>query len=384
MSADAPGGLGTTQRMKLPVGASPSRSNLVVVLLAILLGAVLLLGGILVGLQLSGTAARPAGPPEASSSDGHDHGIGGTDNHMGPVNVSGKPSAPPFARGNEELTSRSVDGVREFRLTASIVRWSILPTVPIGAYAFNQMTPGPLIRVRPGERIRVVVTNELPEPTSVHWHGVQVPNDQDGAARVTQPPIQPGQTYTYEWTVPETPGSYWYHSHFEPDRQQSLGLYGGLLIEDPTERKPDHDALLILGEWTVTAAGNVPSMPMAGMEPNYFTINGKSWPEVEPIKAKVGQRIRLRFVNAGQFVHPMHLHGQPFTIVATDGNPLPESARWVKDTVLVGPGERYDVEFVARAPGKWLVHCHIAHHTMNDNVEVDGGGGLMMIIEVSA
>lgn len=366
-----------------PVRETDSRRQPTTTLLvATILGVALLLGGIGLGARIAGVNVRG---PQLEAPAAHLHGANASPNdYMRPVDLAGRPAAPVFARGSHELVSRDVDGVREFRLTASIVRWSILPTIPVGAYAFNEMVPGPLIRVRPGERIRLIVTNALPEPTSVHWHGLQIPNDQDGAAWVTQPPIQPGETYTYEWTVPDTPGTYWYHSHYEPDRQQSLGLYGALLIEDLTETKPDLDATLILGEWTVTATGNVPSMPMAGMEPNYFTINGKAWPETEPLQVKVGQRVRLRFVNAGQFVHPMHLHGQPFTIVATDGNPVPTTARWVKDTVLVGPGERYDVEFIARAPGDWLVHCHIAHHTMNDGVEVAGGGGLMLVIRVSA
>ena len=125
-------------------------------------------------------------------------------------------------------------------------------------------------------------------------------------------------------------------------------------------------------------------MAMQGMEPNYFTINGKAYPETERIDVKVGQTVRLRIVGSGQFVHPMHLHGQPFTIVAADGIPLPEQARFQKDTLLIGPGERYDVEFVARAPGKWLFHCHINHHTTNNHVEDQGGGGLMLVVNVSA
>lgn len=381
MSADD-GPTPAPQRQPTHPTGRPRATSLLV---ATIVGVTLLLIGIALGGRLAQDGARGVPGPQSDGAAAHLHAANDRPNdHMRPVDLAGRPAAPVFARGNQELVSHEVDGVREFRLTASIVRWSILPTVPVGAYAFNEMVPGPLIRVRPGERIRVIVTNALPEPTAVHWHGLQIPNDQDGAAWVTQPPIQPGETYTYEWTVPDTPGTYWYHSHYEPDRQQSLGLYGALLIEDPTETRPDLDATLILGEWTVTATGNVPSMPMAGMEPNYFTINGKAWPETEALQVKVGQRVRLRFVNAGQFVHPMHLHGQPFTIVATDGNPVPTTARWVKDTVLVGPGERYDVEFIARAPGDWLVHCHIAHHTMNDGVEIAGGGGLMLVIRVSA
>jgi FtsP/CotA-like multicopper oxidase with cupredoxin domain len=124
-------------------------------------------------------------------------------------------------------------------------------------------------------------------------------------------------------------------------------------------------------------------MDFDGMKPNFFTINGKSFPATETLRATVGERVRLRFIGTGQFIHPMHLHGQPFEIVETDGSPVPPGARLVKDTVLVGPGERYDVEFVARAPGQWLIHCHIAHHTTNDGTEDEGAGGLTMVLVIA-
>jgi FtsP/CotA-like multicopper oxidase with cupredoxin domain len=303
---------------------------------------------------------------------------------MRPVDVANAPSAPAFARGQQPLEYKVVDGVKEFRLIPQIVRWSILPTVQVGAYSYNGTVPGPLVRLTVGERVRFLVENRLPEPTSVHWHGLQVPNSQDGAAGVTQAPIQPGEVFRYEWTVPQTPGTYFYHSHFQADRQQALGLYGVIIIDPPgAAPKPDVDVPILLGEWTVTEMGTLPAMDLDGMKPNFFTINGKSYPETEAINVKVGQRVRLRLVGSGQFIHPMHLHGQPFKIVATDGNPVPEGAQLTKDTVLVGPGERYDVEFVARAPGKWLFHCHINHHTTNNGAEEQGGGGLTMIINVT-
>lgn len=308
--------------------------------------------------------------------------MGGHD--MRTVDITGVPSAPVFARGLQPLDFTQVGNVKEYRLVPQIVRWSILPTVQVGAYTYNGTVPGPLIRLKPGERARFVVENRLQEPTSIHWHGLQIENAQDGVPYVTQRPIQPGETFAYEWTVPSTPGTFFYHSHFQADRQQPLGLYGLLIIDPPrSEPRVEVDVPVLLGEWTVTEQGNLPAMPLPGMEPNFFTINGKSFPETETISVKVGQRVRLRVVGSGQFIHPMHLHGQPFKIVATDGNPVPEVAQLGKDTVLVGPGERYDLEFVARAPGKWLFHCHINHHTTNNGVEEQGGGGLTMIINVS-
>ena len=169
-----------------------------------------------------------------------------------------------------------------------------------------------------------------------------------------------------------------------PDRRQTLGLYDPLIVDarTPTEQY-DVEYTVLLGEWAVFNGQTIPAMPMAGMEPNFFTINGKSRPATDTLKVKVGRRVLRRFIGSGQFIHPMHLHGQPFEIVATDGNPVPPTASLGKDTVLIGPGERYDVAFTARAPGMWMVHCPINHHTPNDHHEEEGGGGLMMTVNVT-
>lgn len=325
------------------------------------------------------TVATPGVPaPAAESMVGHD---------MGPINTADALVAAPDARGNQLLAPRVVAGVKEFRLTTSLLRWRILPDVEVAAYAYNGQVPGPLLRLTAGDRVRIVVENDLPEPTSVHWHGLVIPNTQDGAAGVTQPAIAPGETFTYEYTVPDAPGTYFYHSHVSADRQQALGLYGALIV-NPREpsRTPsyDQDVIIELGEWRVTDGQTIPAMELEGALPNYFTINGKSYPETETIRATVGDRILFRFIGTGQFIHPMHIHGGPFQIVATDGYPVPDAAQLTKDTVLVGPGERYDVVWEAREPGRWLLHCHINHHITNDGAEVAGGGGLTMLIEVTA
>jgi FtsP/CotA-like multicopper oxidase with cupredoxin domain len=316
---------------------------------------------------------RGASAPSSEGHQGHD---------MDPL-PSGAKAAAKDARGGRLLAPEVIDGVKVFALTAAPIRWSIKPGVLVDAYAYNGQVPGPLLRVTAGDRVRMIVKNDLPEPTSVHWHGIRLPNDQDGAGGVTQPDIARGATFTYEFTVPDA-GTYWYHTHTMGERQQPLGLYGALVV-DPKDQKPayDKEAILLLGEWTVKQGRTFPAMDMDGMRPNWFTINGKSYPATEPLKVKVGERVRLRFIGSGQFVHPMHLHGQPFEIVETDGNPVPAPARLRKDTVLVGPGERYDVEFVAERKGRWLLHCHINHHMTNDGREEQGGGGLTLIVEVS-
>ena len=309
-------------------------------------------------------------------------GMGGHD--MSPVDVTRAPAAGPNARGGQLLQPTMQDGVKEFELSTGVVRWSILPDVEVGAYAYNGQVPGPLIRVQPNDRVRVRVKNDLPNATTVHWHGLILPIEQDGVPEISHPPIPPGSEHVYEFDVPDTSGTYFYHTHFNADRQQPLGLYGALIIEDATPADIAREHVITLGEWTVVGSETYPAMQLEGMLPNYFTFNGKSYPATETLAAKLGDRILFRLIGAGQFIHPIHIHGGPFEIVATDGNPVPAAARLTKDTVLVGPGERYDLIWTARNPGKWLLHCHINHHITNDGAEVDGGGGMTMIIDVAS
>jgi FtsP/CotA-like multicopper oxidase with cupredoxin domain len=300
-------------------------------------------------------------------------------------------TAPVNAQGDQLLEPRLEDDVKVFDLDVSVIRWNILDDEQVMAYAFNRQIPGPRIRVTQGDRIRINVTNRLPESTTVHWHGLVVPNEMDGPAEVTQEPIAPGDTYTYEFTTLQY-GTYFYHTHDHPDRQQALGLYGALII-DPAEPDDtpvadldyDMEYTIQLQEWLEREGYTYPAMLMEGALPNFFTINGKAYPSTETIEMQVGQTILIRFIGSNNnFIHPMHIHGGPFTIVSTDGNPVPTMARFEKDTVNVGPGERYDVLWTAREPGKWLIHCHIPHHTTNNNVEEDGAGGLTMLINVSS
>ena len=293
--------------------------------------------------------------------------------------------AAPDARGGQVLESRMEGGVKVFDLEASVIRWSILPGETVEAYAYNNQVPGPTLRVTEGDRVRINVTNRLPESTTVHWHGMILPNEMDGPAEITQAPIKPGETYSYEYSVGQH-GTYFYHTHDHVDRQQSLGLYGALII-DPSnpadEIAADLEYTVQLQEWLKREWLTYPSMPMEGGFPNFFTINGKSYPETDTIRMKVGQTLKVRFVGSHTTaIHPMHIHGGPFEVAAVDGLTLAESARYLADTVNVGPGQRFDVLWRALRPGKWLVHCHIPHHTTNNNVETEGGGGLMLVIQV--
>jgi manganese oxidase len=282
--------------------------------------------------------------------------------------------------GGQPLSYREENGVKVFELTTKAVQWEILEGVTVTAYTYNGTVPGPMIRVTEGDQVRIIVKNELPDPTTVHWHGVEVPNAMDGVPGVTQDPIQPGESFTYEF-IAKPAGTFMYHSHFEGDVQVGAGLYAPFIIEpkEPEANPPVVDKVLMISELRMTDGETFAAMPMAGMEPNYFTINGKSFPATEMITVKKGDLVRLRLIAIGQFIHPMHLHGMPFKIIATDGHPVPEGAQLTKDTVSIAPGERYDIEFVATETGQWMLHCHILHHTTNDNVEP---GGLMLMINV--
>jgi FtsP/CotA-like multicopper oxidase with cupredoxin domain len=290
-------------------------------------------------------------------------------------------------RGDRELAPRLDGEVKVFDLETSVIRWAILPDITVDAYAFNSQVPGPRLHFRQGDRVRINVTNRLPETTTVHWHGLILPNIMDGPAHITQEPIEHGSLYRYEFTVAQS-GTYLYHTHDHVDRQQALGLYGALII-DPRDDDPglraDHEYTLLLQEWLLREGLTYPAMPMDGAMPNYFTINGRAFPSTDSIAVRVGETLKVRFVGSSNgFIHPMHIHGGPFQVVAVDGQTLQPSARYDADTINVGPGQRFDVIWKARNLGKWLIHCHIGHHTTNNNVEMQGGGGLMMIINVSA
>jgi FtsP/CotA-like multicopper oxidase with cupredoxin domain len=287
--------------------------------------------------------------------------------------------------GAVPLEPRIEDGVKVFDLETSVIRWQILPSVAVNAYAYNGQVPGPTLRFRKGDRVRINVTNRLPDTTTVHWHGLVLPNVMDGPANITQKPIDRGNVYRYEFTAVQS-GSFFYHSHDHVDRQQALGLYGALIIDPASpadEIAADHEYTIQLQEWLIREGLTYPAMPMDGGQPNYFTINGRAFPSTDMIKMKVGETLKVRFIGSNSgFIHPMHIHGGPFVVVARDGETLAPSDRFKADTVNVGPGQRYDVIWTALKPGKWMIHCHISHHTTNNNTEQDGGGGLMMHIEV--
>ncbi len=252
------------------------------------------------------------------------------------------------------------DGTKVFKLTASIIPWEITKGTHINAWAYNGTVPGPVFRVNLGDKVKVIFTNDLPEPTVVHWHGIMVPNDMDGVPGVTQAPILPHGSFTYVFTATR-PGTYMYHTHYNDFDQLDRGLYGAFIINDPKAPKVTHDYPVILSSWRINSD-----------QENFFSINGKSYPETMPLEVKTGDLIRLRFINiSGTEFHTMHLHGHLMKIIARDGNPVTYND--VEDTINIGPGQTVDALVKADAdPGTWLLHCHIADHMMNGNVMPGG------------
>jgi FtsP/CotA-like multicopper oxidase with cupredoxin domain len=232
--------------------------------------------------------------------------------------------------------------VKVFDLTADEIRWETEPGKVIDAMAYNGQIPGPEIHAQLGDRVRIVLHNELDQPTVMHFHGMVVPNNMDGVPVLTQEAIMPGDSHTYEFTIRNS-GSHMYHSHFNAAEQVPSGLLGAFIIDDPNDPAVDLDTTLILNDG-----------------PLGFTLNGKSFPATAPIAVEQGQTFRVRYMNEGLQIHPMHLHGLVQKVIAKDGNLLKHP--YLADTVLVGPGERYDVLVKATEPGAWAYHCHVLTH----------------------
>jgi FtsP/CotA-like multicopper oxidase with cupredoxin domain len=239
------------------------------------------------------------------------------------------------------------DGTKRFELTASIVKWEVEPGKIVDAWTYNGTVPGPTLRAEPGDKVEVVLTNKLPESTSIHFHGLMTPNSMDGTTYVTQPPIKPGETFTYSFTAQSTPAVGMYHSHHMAVTQVPNGLAGTFLVG----RLPVPSGVSVTQEqiMMVNDAGVIG-----------FAINGKSFPATAPVVANQGEWIQVHYLNEGVMVHPMHLHGMGQLVIAKDGFPLAQP--YEADTILVGPGERYTVLVHATEIGTWVWHCHVLTH----------------------
>lgn len=288
----------------------------------------------------SPAAPAPAAAPSAAAVDANAHDA------MMAVRTKAFP-AKTAGLGGQLITPKLLpDGTKQFDLTTSVVKWEVEPGKVVDAMAYNGAVPGPTIKVAVGDKVRLVVHNELPSSTAVHFHGVRVPNSQDGVPDITQAPIKPGATFTYEFTTTE-PAVGMYHSHHDAQVQVPAGLAGAFLVGEVALP----DGVTIKSEHT---------MMLNDSGPIGFSLNGKSFPATEPISMGMGESFLMHYLNEGMMIHPMHLHGFSQLVVAKDGYPLPMPYR--ADTINVAPGERYTVVVTPDLPGVWAWHCHVLSH----------------------
>ncbi|MFT5357251.1 MAG: FtsP/CotA-like multicopper oxidase with cupredoxin domain [Polyangiales bacterium] len=271
---------------------------------------------------------------------------------------------PVHTPNGSTLEYRMVDGVKVFHLIAEEFEHEFAPGLRATCWGYNGQTPGPTIEVVEGDRVRFYVTNRLAEATTVHWHGLVLPNGMDGVSGLNQVPILPGKTFRYEFQI-EDPGTFMYHPHFDEMTQMALGMMGMFIAHPRRPTRPvARDYVIMLNEWSVPIGASRPN-PLEMVDFNVLTMNSKVFPGTEALVAETGERIRIRFGNlSGMDNHPIHLHGPPFEIVGSDGGMYPRSAVQPHTTVLVPTGSCRVVEVVCREPGDWAMHCHMTHHTM--------------------
>ena len=284
-----------------------------------------------------------------------------------PPGEPNKDYRPTITPDGSTLPFEVVDGVKVYHLVAEEVPHEFAPGLKGTCWGYNGRVHGPTIEAVEGDRVRVYVTNRLPAPTTVHWHGVFLPSGMDGVGGLSQPDIMPGETFVYEWTFRQH-GTYMYHSHHDEKTQMAMGLMG-MMVVHPRDPHPSHlvdkDFVIMLSEWEMKVGAKRPN-PNAMGDFNVLTMNAKAFPGTSPLVCKTGDRVRIRFGNLSAMDHhPIHLHGYAFKIVATDGGDIPLDAQWPETTVLVATGSTRTIEFIADEPGDWSMHCHMTHHVMN-------------------
>ena len=267
------------------------------------------------------------------------------------------------SHGNQPMEPEMDGRVKVYNLMVEEIQWEIAKGEFVDAMAFNGQVPGPELRVNEGDRVRFVVQNQMTEPFVLHFHGLTVPNSEDGVPYITQPPIMPGEYWTYEFTIKDPPGMYVYHSHFNSAEQVDKGLYGSIIVE------PED------GDWTPVYGADpaVEYTMFVGDGTLGYNLNAKSFPATQPIVADKGDWVLIHLANDGALLHPMHLHGFHFMVVAEDGYPLSERNRYLADTIVIAPGSRFDIMVKADYPGAWAFHCHILPHA-------EGPGGMFGMV----
>jgi FtsP/CotA-like multicopper oxidase with cupredoxin domain len=289
---------------------------------------------------------------------GHSSGsLSKIDFHTGPISTT-----PVVTTDVGDLPYEMDGDTKVYRLTAHVFKRQIAPDKTIDVWGFNGSAPGPTIQVTQGDKVRVIFKNQLPEPSSIHWHGFEDHIGFDGMPGISQEPVKPGETFIYHFEIRQE-GTFFYHSHMA--MQEMAGMLGAFIMHPKVPYRPhcDKDFVIHLQEYYVLPNNTAPNT--MNMEFNWLLLNGKAGPATTPLIVRQGERVRIRFVNLGMDHHPMHVHGHTFYVTGTEGGRIPETAWWPGNTVLVGVAQARDIEFIADNPGDWMLHCHLPHHMMN-------------------
>jgi FtsP/CotA-like multicopper oxidase with cupredoxin domain len=280
---------------------------------------------------------------------------------------TGRPYNPVVTLNGWTLPWRMNKGVKEFHLVAEPVVRELAPGLKAHLWGYNGQSPGPTIEVVEGDRLRIFVTNRLPEHTSIHWHGQRLPNGMDGVSGLTQPAIQPGKTFVYEF-VARRPGTFMYHPHADEMTQMAMGMMGSW-VTHPKAKHPlidevDRDFVFLLNAYDIDPGSYTPRI-MTMLDFNLWSWNSRIFPGIDSLNVRLHDKVRIRIGNLTMTNHPIHLHGHEFLVTGTDGGPTPKGTRWYEVTTDVAVGQMRQIEFVADEEGDWAFHCHKSHHTMN-------------------
>jgi FtsP/CotA-like multicopper oxidase with cupredoxin domain len=281
------------------------------------------------------------------------------------VPPNGRPYNPVVTLNGWTLPWRMKNNVKEFHLVAEPVVREIAPGMKANLWGYNGQSPGPTIEVVEGDRVRIFVTNKLPEHTSIHWHGQELPNGMDGVTGLTQPGIPPGKTFVYEF-IASRAGTFMYHPHADEMAQMAMGMMGSWIThpKNPAQHAVDRDFVFLLNAYDIDPGSFTPKVNTM-LDFNLWTFNSRAFPGTDPMVVRRGDRVRIRVGNLTMTNHPIHLHGHSFEVAGTDGGWVPPTARWPEVTTDIAVGQMRAIEFNAHSAGDWAFHCHKSHHTMN-------------------
>jgi FtsP/CotA-like multicopper oxidase with cupredoxin domain len=281
------------------------------------------------------------------------------------VPASGRPYNPVVTLNGWTLPWRMNNGWKEFHLVAEPVRRQLAPGMTANLWGYNGQSPGPTIECVEGDKVRIFVTNRLPEHTTIHWHGILLPNGMDGVGGLTQPHIPVGKTFVYEFEMKHS-GSFMYHPHADEMVQMAMGMMGNLIVHprDPKQAPADRDFCFIMAAYEIDPGAATPKVAEM-LEFNLWTWNSRVFPGIDPLVVRRNDRVRVRIANLTMTNHPIHIHGHNFRVTLTDGGWVPKGAQWPETTVDMPVGAVRAFEFVADNPGDWAFHCHKSHHVMN-------------------